>query len=448
MSECVAIGQELSLPTPETLSIQINEIIAGLTFCEKRISADDLFKGRMTRLMSDVEVLAGEIESLLQNQADEQDALVGILEERDNEILSLKLRISILSCDIEILKSGVSGAIQETKDIAALVRKEAQDAITKTGMEHAKVKSDLDVARSNLTSITAENISHKIELKKLKMLEPEKTQKRLAEQKKKNIALTRAKNELQEQFNKHQIESMDTRRRYSDLDARHSVLVAEMDAVRERMNMLDGDHILSGAKFFSPIAPELIFYPHVFHFGLEVSTEAEREHGERFVSGLDFHVQIRSTWGIDITVKLNEWGVAVYHVVKEFDGHWPQDLNPFLQEFYFDQIEVLNPLLHARSVWANDYLTLDICGLKLSVKQALIDGGFRHLASIGTANTSKLSALKGIGEKTADQVKRVAVDLLKSWDAEHGEPNLRKHNNMREDPALRLRKAKALQSKK
>ncbi|MGJ0624034.1 hypothetical protein [Xenorhabdus bovienii] len=32
------------LPTPETITMQLDEIIAGLVFCEKRVSADDVLE--------------------------------------------------------------------------------------------------------------------------------------------------------------------------------------------------------------------------------------------------------------------------------------------------------------------------------------------------------------------------------------------------------------------
>ncbi|MDE1480250.1 hypothetical protein KKI90_11280 [Xenorhabdus bovienii] len=35
---------EPQLPTPETITMQLDEIIAGLAFCEKRVGADDVFR--------------------------------------------------------------------------------------------------------------------------------------------------------------------------------------------------------------------------------------------------------------------------------------------------------------------------------------------------------------------------------------------------------------------
>ncbi|MGJ0637706.1 hypothetical protein ACR715_11860 [Xenorhabdus bovienii] len=38
------------LPTPETITMQLDEIIAGLAFCEKRVGADDVLEAVLSPL--------------------------------------------------------------------------------------------------------------------------------------------------------------------------------------------------------------------------------------------------------------------------------------------------------------------------------------------------------------------------------------------------------------
>ncbi|MGJ0577230.1 helix-hairpin-helix domain-containing protein [Xenorhabdus bovienii] len=429
------------LPTPETITMQLDEIIAGLVFCEKRVSADDVFRSRMGRLAEDVRVTAREIELFINAERTEYDALISILEARDQEIAQLYLRVNELEESKKAFNEKAEYAIQETQKIVENERNRAQDVIDKVEHALAKTKGELDISRSNFISATAENVSLRLELKNLKALEPVKMQKKLAEQKKKNGEITRTKNDLQASLNKLQLDHINTKKAYSDISAKHTVLIAEMDSIRDRMNMLDGEHILRNIRFTSLNSSEMIFYPYVFHFGLEITEGTERQYGENFVSGLDFHIQVRTTLGLDTTVKLNEWGVVYYHLVEELREHWPDELDDFLQEFYFEQLESLNPLLHKRCVWANAFNIMDIEALSAKIRQSLCEHGYHTLAQLGSASVSALSEIKGIGEKTAGQIKLITSGLLIEWNIEHGKPNLREHGEKREHPAIRIRKA-------
>jgi len=443
MSECAVVTQSIAttLPTTETLAMQLNEIVAGLAFCEKRVGADDVFKSRMGRLAEDVAALASEIELLLNSERDEQDELITTLESRDEEIAMLKGKVSTLQIEIEAITRQAAEVMEETQGIVTAEREKAQEAIYK--VEHALEKEKLahDVTKSNCATLLADNASLRIEVKALNKLEPIKTQKKLAEQKKKNIELTRTKNELQTTLNQTQLLNMGLKKSISDLEARHSVLVSEMDRANARMNMLDGDHCLRGLSYTSSKSPELIFYPHIFHFGLHVTEEAERDHGERFISGLDFHVQVRTTWGVDTTVKMNEWGVIVYHLVTELKEHWPNEMDDFLQEFHHEQLEALNPLLHQRCIWASQCSVMDIDSLPIKIRESLYDAGYQTLAKLGSASLRSYCKVKGIGEKLAEQIKLATSELLIAWNNEHGAPNLREHGEKREAPDVLIRKA-------
>lgn len=443
MSECavVTLSNTTTLPTTETLAMQLNEIVAGLAFCEKRVGADDVFKSRMGRLGDDVTALAGEIELLLNAERDEQDNLINILESRDVEIVNLKLKIEQLQGELDAINRQAAEVMEETQEIVTTEREKAQEAIYK--VEHAFEKEKLahGVTKSNCVALVADNASLRIEVKTLNKLEPVKTQKKLAEQKKKNIELTRTKNELQTSLNQTQLLNMALKKSMSDLEARHSVLVSDMDKVNARMMMLDGDNCLRGLSYTSPKSPELIFYPHIFHFGLHVTEEAEREHGERFISGLDFHVQVRTTWGVDTTVKMNEWGVIVYHLVAELKEHWPEEMDDFLQEFHHEQLEALNPLLHQRCLWANQYSVMDIDSLPMKIRESLYQAGYQTLAKLGSASLRSYCQVKGIGEKVAEQIKLATSESLLAWNNENGAPNLREHGEKREAPDVRIRKA-------
>ncbi|MCK8586364.1 helix-hairpin-helix domain-containing protein [Yersinia ruckeri] len=450
MSECAVINQNNTaiLPTVETLAMQINEIIAGLAFCEKRVSADDVFKNRMGRLADDVTAVASEIELLLNSERNEQDSLISILESRDVCILELNAKVRGLKGQIETLTHQRAETIQEAQDLVSTEREKAQEAICKVERTLGKAIGELEVSKSNCVSLMAYNTSLRIDVKALKALEPVKTQKKLAEQKKKNIELTRTKNELQNSLNQTQLLNISLKKSLSEMEAQYSVLVSDMDIANARMNMLDGDHCLRGLSFISDKNRELIFYPHIFHFGLHVTESVEREHGERFISGLDFHVQVRTTWGVDTTVKMNEWGAIIYYLVAELKEHWPVEMDDFLQEFHHDQLEVLNPLLHKRCVWAGGFSVMDIESLPVKIRESLWDAGYHTLAKLGSASLRSYCKVKGIGEKLAEQIKTATTDLLMKWNAEHGTPNLREHGEKRENPATRIRKAQQENRKK
>ncbi|MCP9270174.1 helix-hairpin-helix domain-containing protein, partial [Xenorhabdus sp. XENO-1] len=99
------------------------------------------------------------------------------------------------------------------------------------------------------------------------------------------------------------------------------------------------------------------------------------------------------------------------------------------------------PLLHKRCVWANAFNIMDIETLSAKIRQSLCKDGYHTLAQLGSASVSALSEIKGIGEKTAEQIKSVTSGLLIEWNTEHGKPNLREHGEKREHPAIRIRKA-------
>ena len=417
-----AAEEQTNIPTMDSLSEMLNGIISRVRFAAKRVSGDDVFKSTLLKIEEEIGELAGEFNLFVDNEIDQYNNLLERYEAQ-GELLDLSKSIT-RGAEEERAKHEAQ-LVEMREGCEQIVKEEqnrAQDAINTAERKSHKWETAYNALNAQNTSLKSENTTLKAELKTLRQMEPEKLKKKLYEEKKKTSELTATVKDLQTKHNAAAREVVSLKGNMADAQARNSILSEEMGVLRRRMDLVDGEHCVHGMKFYSPVNPHFIFYPHIFMFTLSVSLAVANDHdGIRFINNMDFHVMVRNTAGVEITFRLSELGYPMARVPAELMEHWPEGLDDFLYEYHLDQVERVNPLLHERCLWAREIQVEDL-DLPAKVRTALVDEGITTLAQLGSTYAHQLEAIKGIGPETITRIRNLVRSLINGWDKEHGTP--------------------------
>lgn len=417
-------GTEENIPTLDTLSEMLNGIISRVRFAAKRVSGDDVFKSALTNIENDITLLASEISDLLGYEADQYNALV---DKYQNLEANMALARSALA-DANAREAKHEEEIKEMRDGCEQIVKEeqnrAQNAINIAERNAHKWETAYNAQVSQVTALKAVSRTQLQELRNLRAMEPEKLKKKYFDEKKKTTELTATVKDLQTKHNQAAREVVSLKGRTADIEARNHILGEDLEEMRARMDLIDGEHCVHGIKFYSPQNKGVVFYPHIFLFSLHISVATANDHdGIRFINNLDFHIMIRNTIGIETTYRISELGYPLCKIAIELLEHWPDDMDDFVYDFILEQLERTNPHLHKRCVWARETLVEDL-PIAAPARQALIAEGIDTLAKLGSTYAHQFIKIKGIGPETITKIQIMVREMISQWNKENGAPEV------------------------
>lgn len=361
---------------------------------------------------------------LLDHEADQYNELLGKYENLQGHMALARSALA----DANDRDAKHEEQIQEMRDGCEQIVKEeqnrAQAAIDQSERKAQKWETAYHAQCSQVTALQSSNRQQQIELRTLRNMEPEKTKKKYYDEKKKTAELTATVKDLQSKYNNASREVVRLKGRCADIEARNHVLGEDLTDLRERMNLIDGEHCVHGIKFFSPVDPNVVFYPHIFMFSLHISLSVANDHdGIRFINNMDFHIMIRNTIGMETTYRISELGFPLCKVAGELQEHWPVGMDDFVYDFILEQLERTNPQLHKRCVWARETLVEDL-PLPAIARNALAREGIETFAQLGSTYVHQFEKIKGIGRETITKIQMLVRTMITEWNKEHGTPEV------------------------
>ena len=425
MSELNAAPENNNVPTIDGISDIINAMFTNVQFAGKRISGDDLSRAALSGIESQLNLLAAEINALFNHGVDEYNDLGDRFVQLETTHGLTLAALRSANAQQEQHEAQIAEMRDGCEQIVRDEQRRAQTAIN--AAEHAaqKWETAYSAQKSQHASLLATVSTQNSELRALKAMEPEKLKKKYFEEKQKNRELSDSNRDLQTKHNQLASAMLSLKKYTADIEARNAVLSEDMTRYREHMNLNDGDHCVKGMKFASPVNPDIIFYPHLFHWSPWVSQSMTGKHdGIRFINNLDFHLQIQNTIGLGTSYKVSEWGMPVGMIPKELEEHWPAGIDQFMDDFVLEQIDILNSHLAERCRWARSIHVSELTDLPAKIRNVLVDNGVTTLAHLGSTYAHQLAKYRGIGDETIKTIMNLCRRMMNEWNKEHGEPDI------------------------
>lgn len=386
---------EPSAPDMAMLVEQLQLIGQGIVFSTKRIAGDDVFRARMERLSEEVLSFGRDFERYAHQNVAEYDQLVDVAEKQEGELTKFRLQVNMLNDQIRdltgkldaagsVLESGIRAAEQMTSELRAQI----------TGMT-ASHKNELEQVKRKAERLEGENT-------RTRKLNAELTQKihtevsaHLATKERLNAALLDAKK----------------------ADNAISILYKEQDAVNG----------VESKTWIGLKNPKLHFHLHTYFYTLTYRNDPLDIDSPRYVNNLSYHIAIRTTYGVDLVTRLDEWGMIQYQNIELFRGEIPSELITDLVATHHRIVGARNPHLKKFFDWAHSYPLTQVEELTDKDRQQLKDTlEVVNLAQLGACFTTDLTRIKGIGEVTARKWRALAYARGAAWMAEHGQVELEK----------------------
>lgn len=418
----------------EDLKLSFEGLLTGIRMCLKRIAGDDVFKRRLENMIDETAQLETDTFALLNANTCEFNGLVEEFEALETSNGLLNLRVAELNKELNA-SADVTAAMLESERAAHHHKRTELEAEIRKGLESNEV---LTAAAKILTS---EKRLQKTRIDDLERMQPERLKQNNAKLKIANADLTKKNSnvnlELTRLYKAHS-------RLQTDLahsEGYNAELQADLAENEHHDKLLAGEHVVDKFCILSEKNSQIAFYPYIFKWGLNVwEGEAMMEPKRRnpsdlmFIQGLDFHIQIRSTLGQDVTCKMSEFGRALYLVPTQLLEHWPVSMDALIQEYHLEQLERLSVPLYERCLWCRDQHidTLDFVPEKL--KPSLVALGLDNLMMLGAATYAEVENIKGMGDATFTKIREGCIRLLDSYADEHGEIPLTVHREHAKPP--------------
>lgn len=385
---------------------QIHSVAIGIAFCAKRVKGDDLYGARVVSLGAEVAALAKDFEAYAHREIADYEALADEVESSDRKLVALRLNVSLLEGNVNRLQDELAAANNNhASAISALENTASQlrDELQRLTCIHA---NELEQSRTRSDRLEGEN-------KDLRNQLAEKTR------------------QLHSELNAH----IDSRKLLQQKTREHTLTQAALDVLYKEQdinNGFTGDDVWTGLK-----NPRLTMYMHTFNYPLKYPHDPRDIDTPRFVNNLNFHINIRTTYGVDLVTRLDEWGMVQYQTLELFKNEIPKELYATVIKAHHDIVAVRNPHLKRFFDWAHTFPLTNLAGLT-DANRALLKSELEvtNLAQLGCCFTTDLERLKGVGQTTARKWRALAYEQGAAWMAEHGTVELEKMMTGVNTPAL------------
>lgn len=390
----VAEQEKVFAPDAETLVAQINFLKAETNFCS-HVAGNSIFRDSMERMEEDLGELARNFAAFDDREKADYNQLVDVVEARDSTITNLHLQLSIKNDELNALRV----ALSESANITAEERNSLDREIERLKQRIDAMKAEQAEALRRLSV-------------KLKSAEDELSEARA------KIANLRTK--LGKEMHAHDSTAVS----YKKMQLDYITLLQYRDYSRREKDIINGS---CGDKFWqSETYPGLKFYMHFFLYPLTYPNVPQDADQPAFVNNLTFHINVRSTYGVDLVGRISEWGVVQYQNLPLFKNEIPEELYNELTRAHHELIAVTNPHLAAFFAYADSVKLVDVPELKPADVAKMAELEITTLAHLGNAFTTDLEKLKGIGEVTARKLRAVAYVYKAAWEAEFGAVEIEK----------------------
>ncbi|MEY8772986.1 hypothetical protein AB6T85_21475 [Erwinia sp. ACCC 02193] len=393
----MAAGQAQDFgPDMGLIAEQIGLIAHGIAFCTKRVAGDDVFRARMERMGDEVTALAQDFERYAHREIADYDQLAEAAECNDRKMVALRLELNLLQGNVNRLNDelAATGKLHES----------ALRAAENTGTQ----------LRAEIQSLTARYQNELTQANGRANRADEERRAALTQ----NAELV---SKLHKELNAH----VDSRKLLQRTTREKDVLQAALDVVYKEHDAINGftsDKVWKGLK-----NPRLSFYMHTFNYPLKYPHDPRDIDTPRFVNNLHFHINIRTTYGVDLVTRLDEWGMVQYQTLDLFKGEIPADLFNALISAHHEIVAIRNPHMKRFFDWAHTFPLTNLPGLT-DANRSLLKKELEvsNLAQLGCCFTSDLMRLKGVGEATARKWRALAYEQGAAWMKEHGVVELEK----------------------
>lgn len=345
----------------------------------------------VNNLLRMIQAQLGNVQSLVDNQAvmisdslnaesDQYNSLIDQLEQSEKDFLNLQLtHQSLVDCSDKNEQVFV-------EQIAQLNAKLSRHAL----------------ALNDTKELTAE-------LKELRALNPKRLKSKNIELSKKYREASDLLLKLKKQFRDHERELLRQRSNTAQLTAATTELTLDNERMRKKLLRHDGDVI---QKEYHG-TDGLICYIYEFEWGL---TNKPADPCIKVLNNLDWHLEVRTTHGINVTVSVTDWLQPFYPPCDYLADRWPTDIHDALADVIRERCMTTHSHLIDRIEWAQSEDLADVKGLSEKHLKLLNDSDFYSVYAVCHVPPARLHKMvKGVGQETAKKISQICMEYVNQW---------------------------------
>ena len=287
---------------------------------------------------------------------------------------------------------------------------------------------ELEAAQSRLATLEAEQEENELtRIEAVSKLEIENAQRRV-----RDLEIHKLKKDLKEltmlnplriqQKNKELSKDLKNyKEKVKSLDDQHKTKRGELIRSRSEVAKLANDLVTAGEEmamlrtkvdFINGYADPkpyiggngLEFFVYIFEWGLRVKPINET-HRSKMIPSLDWHVEIRTNVGVNVTCGITDWCQPFFPLCAEFNNNFPSDIYEVIESIVVERIADEHPAIINRLVWAKTVTINEIDTLTDKQKKLLEQLRNDKLLTIVTASVDKLaSKVKGLSVTGAGEI--------------------------------------------
>ncbi|EHU8077641.1 TPA: hypothetical protein AB5C39_000666 [Vibrio mimicus] len=359
-------------------------------------------------------IAAGKTEGIANTSVNAAITLLDQVEQMTLEQYNLEVDdFNALYDELEATREALSNKEKAYAELSANLNDlqlQAKQAIAEAESDKAKAK------------ITQANVKEKLEeLKRLQDMQPEQMKARIAELRRKSDEKQKIVEEQRLKIRQLKQELADTQTKKSMLIQSTTALTEELNEVRGRLMLNDGDVL---KRVFVGTDGILKCYIHVFEYGLSFRPESNQI---KIINDLNWYYEVKTNHGLNITVSVTDWLQPFYPPCDYLADRWPTDIHDALHELIVSRMEFTHLHLVERMEWAKES-SLDDANLDPKHLEILNSAGFHSLYSVLHIPQHRLLAIvkdkageaaKGFGDAAVKQIYAKLDKLVTQWQSQN-----------------------------
>lgn len=340
-----------------------------------------MVRNQISNLGSLVETHASLVTESLDSEVEQYNSLVDALEKAESDKTTLEIKVKNLETELE------DSEATHVEQLSLL------------RSEFSKLKVKLETWNEM-----------KAELNRLKSLDPDSLKKRLVETKKLADERLQGMQKTKRENGEYRREKTKHLRRIAELEEAGLMAADEIKRLQTQVTRQDGDVL--NTVFKGKDGLECFLY--LYHWGLSFKPA----NGEiTTISDIDFHVVMRTNWGINLSVSISDWLVPFLPTCSDLNGKVPQSIYDKVSALFLEQLSETHTYLIERIDWAKDK-ELAECGVLTEKQIALLSAAdFYSVYSVMHLPDNKLAErVKGLSPKSAGVIRQVIREkIVKPW---------------------------------
>lgn len=339
------------------------------------------------------------IDEQYNDELDEQDSLLESLAEKEKIIANNDSLNGLLTMARDEAIAKAVEAEQKSAEGLTLI-KEMQATIDNLNARIKLVAQDSERAMRDMTK----------ELKRLKELDPDRLKSQLAEKKKELAQKQQDNGTIRAELNKARSDNATLKSKNAAMVEAAADLTKEVERLTTALSRMNGNVC---PEYFESHNGVDVFYLNIFSWGLD---SRAMNPDATLLTGMDFHLEIRTNSGINMLVNIDQFGAPVFPHIEHFAKIWPIGLTEYIQDKIIDLLQPTHPLISDRYEWANG---VDIADLPIETKHqdALVAAGMHNLFDVVHRTPEEMELrVSGFGMATARKVRAKCLDIVKDWE--------------------------------